>query len=317
MRERDVGLFSLVQQVVANVAWATHEGRVPIADFRERCCYWTPDGYADATSVWEYYFEPLVAGFPAAFISSGLRARIDEAFPDQNDLGRFVERDVFVTNHYGDDPSLAAKAPAIPYMDLKAPLELRSWTSQIMREYVRPRAYLSAKVESFVAEYFQDQEVIGVHVRGTDAVSAQEERAYRQGSLDLDRYVRALTGLLATRPRAKVFVASDAQSSLDYLVDAFGSRVVAYDTLRHLDGEAAGAGPTGRIMPAYISHDRNAAARNGEDAVAEYLLLGWCSHLVHNGAGLALTVLLADPAMSHTNTHTQAGSPPRSVSSPG
>lgn len=42
MRERDVGLFSLVQQVVANLAWARHEGRVPVADFRERCCYWTP-----------------------------------------------------------------------------------------------------------------------------------------------------------------------------------------------------------------------------------------------------------------------------------
>jgi hypothetical protein len=87
---------------------------------------------------------------------------------------------------------------------------------------------------------------------------------------------------------------------------AFGDRVVAYQAVRHLDGEAAGSGPTGLIMPAYIARDRDAAARNGEDAVAEFLLLGRCSHLVHNGAGLALTVLLRDPAMPHTDTRRSA-----------
>ena len=65
MRERDVGLFSLIQQVVANIAWARSEGRVPVADFRERCCYWTPGGHAGASSVWEYYFEPLAEGLSA------------------------------------------------------------------------------------------------------------------------------------------------------------------------------------------------------------------------------------------------------------
>lgn len=62
-------------------------------------------------------------------------------------------------------------------------------------------------------------------------------------------------------------------------------------------------------MPAYITHDRDAAARNGEDAVAEFLLLSRCSYLVHNGAGLALTVLLGNPAMPHTNTHASARVP--------
>jgi hypothetical protein len=307
IRERDVGLFSLVQQVVANVAWADHEGRLPIADFRERCCYWTPRGYAGAESVWEYYFEPLVDGFPAEAITDSVRAKVDESFPDQNDLGRFIDPKVFVTNHYGDHPSLATQAPAIPYALGSAPRALRTWTSQIMRDYVRPRSYLADKVDRFVTERFGEREVIGVHVRGTDSVSAEETRAYRQGSLDLDRYVAALARLLAQRPQALVFVATDAQASLECLTDAFGDRVIAYDTMRHLEGEAAGAGPTGCIMPAYITHDRDAAARNGEDAIVEYLLLGRCSHLVHNGAGLAMTVLLRDPSMPHTNTHGQAG----------
>lgn len=303
MRERDVGLFSLVQQVVANTAWAQSEGRVPIADFRERCTYWTPQGHEGASSVWEYYFEPLDDDYPADSISESVRARIDQDFPDMNDLGRFLEPHIFVTNHYGDHPRLRGRAPVIPYMDASPDASLREWTSDLMRTYVRPREYLLRKVDSFFAEHLQDHEVLGVHVRGTDAVSARETRAYRRGSLNLARLTEVLTELIDERPQARLFVATDAQSSLDHLIDAFGDRVVAYETVRHTDGDPAGSGPTGLIMPAYITRDRDAAAQNGEDAVVEFLLLGRCSHLVHNGAGLALTVLLRDPDMPHTNTH--------------
>jgi hypothetical protein len=56
-------------------------------------------------------------------------------------------------------------------------------------------------------------------------------------------------------------------------------------------------------MPAYIAQDRDVAARNGEGAVVEYLLLSRCHHLVHNGSSLARTVLLNVPELPHTNTH--------------
>jgi hypothetical protein len=98
-------------------------------------------------------------------------------------------------------------------------------------------------------------------------------------------------------------VASDEQSSLTYLAKAFGPRVIAYQSVRHSGGEAAGQGPTGWIMPAYIARDRDVAAKNGEDAVIEYLLLSRCHYLVHNGSSLARTVLLNAPRLPHTNTH--------------
>ena len=67
-------------------------------------------------------------------------------------------------------------------------------------------------------------------------------------------------------------------------------------------------------MPAYISGDRDVAARNGEDAVVEYLLLSRCDYLVHNGSSLARTVLLNAPELPHTNTHRR---PPERVEAPG
>jgi hypothetical protein len=90
---------------------------------------------------------------------------------------------------------------------------------------------------------------------------------------------------------------------VDYIKGVFGNRVIGYESIRHVDGEPAGQGPTGGLMPGYISHDPDLAARNGEEAVVEYLLLSRCKYLVHNGSTLARMVLLKDPRMPHTNTH--------------
>src|SRR4029450_12346418 len=164
------------------------------------------------------------------------------------------------------------------------------------------RPFITAKVARFFDAHMRGSEVIGVHVRGTDAVSVYR----RARPLDLRRFENALSRLLQDRPKAKVFVATDAQASLGRLAAAFGARVLAYDAVRHVEGEATGKGPTGWQMPAYVTADRETAAQNGEDAVVEYLLLSRCSYLVHNGASLATTVLLRDPDMPHINTRARA-----------
>src|SRR5262245_37746326 len=52
--ERDVGLFSLVQQAITNIARALQERRIPIVYFNGRTAYWTANGYRDRYMVWEY-----------------------------------------------------------------------------------------------------------------------------------------------------------------------------------------------------------------------------------------------------------------------
>lgn len=303
MCERDVGLFSLVQQVVANVPWALADGRTPVAYFGPRTCYWTPNGYRGGTTVWEYYFEAVVPSHPVEVISDHVRAALAERHPSPWEVGYRVDEATFASSHYGDHPELRGRALPIPYRWADPDPGLRRRAKAVIDKFVRPRAYIQRRADDFVATYLDGHEVIGVHVRGTDAASADERRDFRQGSLVLARYVEALEGLIAVHPRARVFVATDDQSSLDYLTDHFGERVVACDAVRHQGGEPAGQGPTGWIMPAYIAGDRDRAARNGEDAVVEYLVLSRCDHLVHNGSSLARTVLLNVPAVPHTNTH--------------
>jgi Nodulation protein Z (NodZ) len=198
---------------------------------------------------------------------------------------------------------LEGKTLCIPYLWDDPDHALRQDANEIIRRFVRPRDYIQQKVDDFFQRHMSGHSTIGIHVRGTDATSREEIRPHRQGSLVLSKYVTEIQRLLEVQQTARIFVATDEQSSLEYLREVFGSRVFAYDSLRHQGGEAAGKGPTGWIMPAYIAADRDRAAQNGEEAVIEYLLLSQCDYLVHNGSGLARTVLLNVPQLPHTNTH--------------
>ena len=54
-------------------------------------------------------------------------------------------------------------------------------------------------------------------------------------------------------------------------------------------------------MPGYLTQDPDRAAKNGEEAVIEYVLLSRCDYLVHNNSSIPRMVLLAAPDMPDTN----------------
>jgi hypothetical protein len=304
--ERDVGLFSLVQQVVANIPWAIADDRTPVVYFGPKTCYWTPDGYRGKHTVWEYYFAPVFASYPVAMVPESIRMSLTQRHPSPWEVGYLVDEHTFASSHYGDHPQLRGRALPIPYRWRDPDEWLRRRAKVIIDGFVHPRSYILRKVDDFFARHLAGYPLIGVHARGTDATSRNELRAFRQGSLVLTRYFAEIERLLESSPAARIFVATDEQSSLDHLARAFGDCVVAYDSVRHQGGEPAGRGPTGWIMPAYVAENRDKAARNGEDAIIEYLLLSRCDYLVHNGSSLARMVLLNAPRLGHTNTHSDS-----------
>jgi hypothetical protein len=301
--ERDVGLFSLMQQVIAHIPWSAQAGRVPVVLFEGRCCYWVPGGYRDRSTVWEYYFEPLAPMYPADSVSREVRGALAERFPDRREAGFWLDQSTWVSSHFGDHPRLKGKTLAIPFGWRDPDAALRERAAQVIREHLRPRTYLSERVNAFYDEQMAGHNVVGVQIRGTDAISSWEDRAHRKGSLVLENYRQEVERCLAEAPDSRLFVATDDQRSLEFMTEAFGDRVLACDSHRHRSGEAVGRGPTGCLMPAYVADDRTLAARNGEEAIMEYLLLARCALLVHNGSSLARTVLLNNPALPHVNTN--------------
>ena len=151
MCERDVGLFSLFQQVVANVPWALAEGRVPIVHFGRRTCYWTPTGYRDRDTVWEYYFDPLVSTHPAASVPDDVRVAMSAEAPSAFEVGYQSAASCFVTSHFGDHRDLNGVTLSIPYEWDDPSDSVRRDAKSVLDRFVRPRSYIRFKADRFAA----------------------------------------------------------------------------------------------------------------------------------------------------------------------
>jgi hypothetical protein len=300
MCERDVGLFSLVQQVIGNIPFALYERRVPIAYFGPRCSYWTAQGYRGRDTVWEYYFEPIIPEWPSSTVPKHIRELIEEKPPLHWDFGYYSEDGAFITNNYGGHRKFKGKSMVVPFEFDDPSDRFRRRAVGIIKKYVRVRAEIREKAESLYSSRMAGRPNIGVHLRGTDALV--ELRRIKLGhQLDFARYCERIDFFLKAQSDARIFVASDSESCVKRIREIYGDRVTSTDAIRHTGGALAGKGPTGSIMPAHLTVAADIAARSGEEAVIDYLLLSRCSALVHNGSSLARTVMLAVPEMAVAN----------------
>lgn len=301
--ERDAGLFSLIQQVIANLPRALNDKRIPIVYFAGNCCYWVPGGYQGKDNVWEYYFEPLLENFSSELIPDKVKTFAETGMSDGGVMGIAFNERFYLSSNFGDHSLLRNKCLVIPYEWQDPDPWLREVASKLINTFVHPRQHLLERVNYFANKQFQNKPIIGLHIRGTDSVSEAEPRLFRKNSLVIDRYIRRLEIEKKRLPKAKIFVATDSVSSLAAIKNVYGEDVLSSATILHSNGQAAGTGPTGALMPAYFANDPNVAVENGAEAVVDYLLLRRCDLLIHNGASLARAVLLSEPDMPHYNTH--------------
>src|SRR5262249_28448474 len=137
---RDVGLFNLILSVIPHVEWAFSEQRIPVVYYGEGNCYWTPNGYRERDTVWEYYFEPIIPDYPVSVIPPHIRDLISVKPPDSKQLGYFADRLAFVSNPpTGHIPFRGEHIK--DYIDPSD--KLRRKTSAIIRDYIRPRNYIA------------------------------------------------------------------------------------------------------------------------------------------------------------------------------
>jgi hypothetical protein len=296
--DRDVGLFNLVLGVIPHTHWALSEGRIPIVYYTKNNCYWTPSGYRGRSSVWEYYFEPVIPEYPVSRIPPHVLKSIADNPPKGTDLGRFVDEFAFIANHGAWHIRVDGEELRGPETYKVPSRKIRELASTIVRDYIRPRDYIVEKADRFFNEHLADRHAIGVHIRGTDALM-DPDRHVQQRNVNFRKYIAVLRRLRRKNPDALIFVASDAQASVDRIRNAFGG-VITYDSIRHQSGEITGRGPAGGSMPAYLTQDRDRAAKSGEEAVIEYMLLCRCDYLVHNLSSIPRMVLLTVPDMPET-----------------
>ena len=149
----------------------------------------------------------------------------------------------------------------------------------LIGRHVRPKTCISDKVEPYVRENFHDSFVIGIHYRGTDKFEEAPRIPYERV------HAAVLDAIKTAMPvRYKLFVATDEQAFLDYMLAEFPG-VLAYRTMsRSIDGK-----------PTHLKEASN--YDKGEDAIIDCLLLARSDYLIRTASNLSLCSTLIEPEL--------------------
>lgn len=207
-------------------------------NFDDRGVYYEPNL---GKNWWSYYFEP---------ISFGKKKNIKKIMYPGNP--RYII--------YVDDHDLYKKEHVN-----------RKELFRLLQKYLRVKSHIQAKIDKFQQENLKDCFVISVHYRGTDKIEVAPSVPYQKV---LEEVVKAIK--LYADQEYKIFVATDEQAFLDYMINLFGD-LVCYnkDALRSTNGK-----------PVHLDK-KLSRYKSGEDAIIDCILLSKGNILIRTSSNLS------------------------------
>jgi hypothetical protein len=292
IKERDVGLFSLILQVVntllcieeQNLAYMTY------VDFGEHQSYYT------GSNTWDLCFENLFLlnqgvmsrSLPSIDASYQERAKTDYTKWDRHGKVYKEGDGLYWTASYY--PKLGKQATLSHIDHQRVPTdEERRRAAMVIGKYFKPKQYLINMVNEFCDQYFKHEHVLGVQFRGSDA-----REDFRRRVANYDQIIERVKDYVGSKDHTvTIFLASDEQSFIDAMKSEFDD-VCAIETVRHNeeDGSPTMKGPLGQGMPSFINKDKNAALVG---VMLDYMLMCRCNHLIHCLGSVTNAVLLTNP----------------------
>ena len=156
----------------------------------------------------------------------------------------------------------------------------RETGAALVARHVRLLPHLQAKADAYVRDNFGDAFVIGVHYRGTDKWQDAPRVPYDEIRATIQRVAQS-----AGTAQYKIYLASDEQAFVDYMLDAYADRVMFRDMFRSIDGRPIDV----------VNQDSN--HRKGEDAVLDCVLLSKTQYLIRTASNLSLCSTLFNPTL--------------------
>ena len=236
-----------------------------------QCLYWSESGWNGSHNIWEYYYEPLN------------EYTVEEAEKSDHDVA-----DIFMVGELDNDP---ANKFLIADIHRYEPLALwnllgtdaekqhRQNVYEVIEQNVKVKSEIIKRVDDFYDKHF-DEDVLAVHVRGTD-----KKLEYPHKALPLEAYLKAIEDRLAIKD-TKIFVASDNNEAIVAMMKRFGrNRMIAMPAVR---------------MNKYFSPDpicltSATGPKHGEECLMESLLLARCNHLICTDSNVAAGALYMNP----------------------
>jgi hypothetical protein len=273
----NAGFCALITYALNGVRLALENNWLPVVNFdRENCPFFYDAEHGD--NVWEYYFEPV---FHMTYAE--LRRLIASGQLSDDLVHTYPWRDLLKWHH--SDPERiatfwAADVPENPAEWMKTKRQLGR---RYVAEYIRVKTAINAKVDAFVGRFIKGTYTFGAHVRGTDFAYAEPTPP--------DAYFRAIEELVRQRALTdfRVFLATDQKQFVDLFRQAYGPKLLTYDSLRS----------SGEVAPFRLSGV--SPYKKGEDVLMDVLLLSRCDHVLKCAAAGGEYALWFNPDLQCTD----------------
>jgi hypothetical protein len=148
---------------------------------------------------------------------------------------------------------------------------------ELIQKYVRIKPHIQEEVSAFTNKQFSNHFVIGVHHRGTDKKIDIPIVPYEKTKQALDSVIMGLTK--QQRQNLKIYVASDEQQFLMYMLNMYGPLVIYSDFVRSNNGIPLHYGDDSRYSGNY---------QKGKEALLDCLILSKCNFLIRPCSGLSI-----------------------------
>lgn len=169
----------------------------------------------------------------------------------------------------------------------------RQQAFELIQKYIIIKASIQKKVNRFVKKHFKQNFIIGVHHRGTDKKLESPLVSYEKIYKNLQFVIRHLSQ--QDKKNYKIYVATDDQKFLDYLIQLFPPQKLIYQNfVRSVNDQ-----------PIHFSdHLYSSNYQKGKEALIDCLLLSKCDHLIYPlSSSLSHVATYFNPFMQITGLH--------------
>lgn len=230
----ELGMFATANQVLGQI-YLFESGQLPkvsglTIDFNEYGLYYDP---SFGPNWWTYYFEPICLG------------------KSEN------EKKVYTTRSQHSQAWEQRK------------LLSREVAAQLVKKHIHIKPHIQKKIDAFVAEFFLNKYVIGIHYRGTDKYKEAPRIEYETVFEEIDNHI----------PQGEtyaLFIATDEADFLEMAQKRYGDCVISIEAHR----------ATNNGLGVHFANKNNYIV--GEEALMDAGLLSRCDLLIRTSSSLSL-----------------------------
>ena len=276
IRSRPHGFFSIFFHTIDNIKWAEDNGFIPVVswgpgrsvlEFKEQKNYFLQQSDTaflkeclykdrDTENPWLSFFKP-VSNYDLGDI------------PPKSTV---LESDIFQAEDFLID-------------NLRNYYPLKIWNVLGTNLFIKNRVFIKEdireQIDFFIKKYFVDN-MLGIHVRGTDKAKEQIEGGLFSGRLMIDDYILEAKKYINKFPEAKIFIASDNNETIATFMSVFTpKKIVVSKSLRMKSYKSS--------VPVHLSGNCNVAT--GIEVLKDMYLLNKTRKLICTDSNVAAAAL--------------------------